>query len=111
MMELLMGVASSGRRFWRRNFSRSRSAGAKNPATRRWEAVGHEPEGGTGLLLGDLSDVVPELFGGKSLTGTLGLFAWQRCLRKTRRYQRLRSYNRPIQHRSDCCPDEWSQDE
>jgi hypothetical protein len=34
-MELLMGVASSGRRFWRRNFSRSRSAGVKNPATRR----------------------------------------------------------------------------
>ena len=25
-------------------------------------AVGHEPEGGKGLLLGDLSDVVPELF-------------------------------------------------
>ena len=27
-------------------------------------AVGHEPEGGKGLLLGNLSDVVPELFVG-----------------------------------------------
>ena len=27
-------------------------------------AVGHEPEGGKGLLLGDLGDVVPELFVG-----------------------------------------------
>ena len=27
-------------------------------------AVGHEPEGGKGLLLGDFSDVVPELFVG-----------------------------------------------
>jgi hypothetical protein len=33
----------------------------------------------------------------KSLAGTLGLFAWQRGLRKTRSDQGLRSYNRLIQ--------------
>src|ERR1019366_2601564 len=32
-------------------------------------AVGHEPEGGKGLLLGDLGDVVPELFVGLARVG------------------------------------------
>ncbi len=72
---LLMGVASSGSRFCRRNSRRSRSSGAKNPATRRGlarptsqnqmvMAVGHEPERGEGLLLGDFGDVVAKLFVG-----------------------------------------------
>lgn len=75
MMELLIGVASSGRLFWRRNLSRSTSAVCEEPGEEARiskaylpeadvMAIGHEPERGKGLLLGDLGDVVPELFVG-----------------------------------------------